>query len=160
MCELVLVKGELPLADLTLPGIVLWASVAQDYHVLNYIIYDDRVGSIVINMYIQMSVYGVREILHRRCLIDLMRDNSLFFHQFLHIGPDLSECHVQFLRLTRQTCKLCILIQCIRIGNLQNYRELTVEVGMKIKPNVFVNISYTSEFEELVYKVDNIFEIH
>jgi len=46
--ELVLVEGQLSLADFALPGVVCGASVAKDDYVLDYIIDDDRVGRIVI----------------------------------------------------------------------------------------------------------------
>jgi len=89
-----------------------------------------------------------------------MGDDSLLSYQFLHVYPNLTHDHVEFLSLGSQAHNLRVVIKRIGVRQIQHYRELAVEVSVKVEPNVFVDISNTSEFKQLVDEVDDVLEVH
>ena len=64
MSKFVLIESELPLADLTLPRLILWLPVAQDYDVLHNIINDYWIGGIIVNVYVEVAIDSMREVLN------------------------------------------------------------------------------------------------
>ena len=64
MRKLVLIESELPLANLTLPRLILRLPVAQDYDILHDIINDHWIGGIVVYVYVQMAIEGMRKVLN------------------------------------------------------------------------------------------------
>lgn len=64
MSKFVLIESELPLADLTLPRLILRLPVAQDYDVLHNIINDYWIGGIIVNVYVEVAIDSMREVLN------------------------------------------------------------------------------------------------
>ena len=64
MSKFVLIESELPLADLTLPRLILRFPVAQDYDVLHNIINDYWIGGIIVNVYVEVAIDSMREVLN------------------------------------------------------------------------------------------------
>lgn len=62
MRKLVLIEGELPLANLTLPRLILRLPVAQDNDILHDIINNDWIGCIIVYVYVQMAIESMREV--------------------------------------------------------------------------------------------------
>ena len=64
MSKFVLIESELPLADLTLPRLILRLPVAQDYDVLHNIINHYWIGGIIVNVYVEVAIDSMREVLN------------------------------------------------------------------------------------------------
>ena len=80
-----LIESKLSLADLALPRVIYGLSVAKHDHMLNNFINNYWIGCIIVDMNVQVFIYGMREILDGRSLIHLMGDDSFLSYQFLHI---------------------------------------------------------------------------